>query len=108
MTRWLMVLIQCWPHRACVAGHHVGPRACSNTEFPHTKPYLSDDGILFRHQNCTFRQTLQLFAIILLADWRHTHVKCCGAAPGALSAKTLEVGAVAAPTITSALCLQQY
>jgi len=44
--------------------------------FPHTKPYL-------------------------MADWRHTHVKCCDAP----RAKTLAVGTLrrlAAPTITSA------
>ena len=83
MTRWLMAHVGCWPRRTCAAGHHVCLRACSNTDFLHTKPYLT-------------------------ADLHHTHVKCCGEAPGALSAKTLAVGAQAAPTSRLPLCLQQH
>ena len=42
-----MAHVWCCPRRAGAAGHHVCPSACSNTDFQHTKPYLTaETGVL--------------------------------------------------------------
>jgi len=42
-----MAHVWCCPRRAGAAGHHVCSRACSNTDFQHTKPYLTaETGVL--------------------------------------------------------------
>ena len=80
----MMEHVGCCPRRAGAAGHQVCPRACSNTDFQHTKPYLT-------------------------ADWRHAQLKCCGALHRQNvydASRRVDLGAapaaLAAPTITSA------
>ena len=48
-----MVHVRCWPRSAGATGHHVCPRACSNADFQHTKPYRA-------------------------AVWQRAHMSSCG------------------------------